>query len=357
MEQYTNITQMLELMHCGAFCVKDGIIIAANEAAKRNLITEGLRVKELLLTGVREYPLLKDGCLNLTLKASGRTFGATITRMADFDVFVLEQDPAHPELQALALAAQELRTPLANIMAMAEELLPRQDTDGADYAGQLNRSLFRLQRIIGNMSDAYRYSSECTPLFEIRDICALLEEYFARNAQLLSHAEIYLHFETLSDKIFTLVDTEKLERAVNNILSNAAKYTPKGGTIEAKLTRQGTMLYLTVQDGGTGTSPGLRGTLFDRYLRQPSIEDPHHGIGLGMVLIRSVAAIHGGAVLLEQSPQRGMRLTLSLEICQDTNVFVHSTPLRVDYAGERDHSLIELSEILPPSLYGKEKTK
>jgi len=176
MEQYTNMTQMLELMHCGAFCVKDGIIIAVNEDAKRGQITEGQSVKELLLTGVREYPLLKDGCLHLTLTVSGRTFGATVTKMDNFDVFVLEQDTAHPELQALALAAQELRAPLANIMAVAEELLPRQDGDGTDHAGHLNRSLYQLQRIIGNMSDAYRYSSDSTPLFEIRDICALLED-------------------------------------------------------------------------------------------------------------------------------------------------------------------------------------
>jgi len=357
MEQNTDILQMLELIPSPAFCVKDGIVTAVNPEAKRCFLSVGQSITELLLTGHQEYPQLREGCLHLTLKVAGESCGACVTRMNGFDVFVAEQDVELVQLQAMALAAQELRTPLSNIMTVAEELFPRCSSDEGMLTAQLNKGLYQLQRIVCNMSDAYRYSRESSARLEVRDMGALWEEFFARSAEYCSHVGAKLHFTGLSEKVFSLADGEKLERAANNILSNALKYTPKGGTVEASLTRRGNMLYLTMQDCGSGAPAELRGNLFSRFLRQPSIEDTRHGIGLGMVLIRSAAAMHGGTVLLEQTQSGGLRLTISMAIRQKNDTFVYSAPLRVDYAGERDHALIELSESLPASLYAKEKTK
>lgn len=358
MEQNTDIMQMLALMSCPAFCVKDGVVTAANPEAQRQQITAGQPITALLLTGKQEYPQFREGCLHLTLKVFGESCGASVTRMNNFDIFVLEQDTACAELQAVALAAQALRSPLSNIMTVAEDLLPLCGPDTSDTANeltaQLNRGLHQLQRIVCNMSDAYRYSRENSPRLEIRDMGALWAEFFAQNAQLLSQAGVALHFTGLSEKVFALADGEKLERAAHNILNNALKFTPKGGSIDATVTRRGNMLYLTVEHSGCGVHSELRGNLFNRYLRQPGIEDTRHGIGLGMVLIRSAASMHGGTVLLEQTDDGGMRLTMSMTIRQTADTFVHSNTLRVDYAGERDHALIELSESLPASLYAKE---
>ena len=70
-----------------------------------------------------------------------------------------------------------------------------------------------------------------------------------------------------------------------------------------------------------------------------------------MVLIRSAAASHGGAVLIDQPEGSGTRVTLTLAIRQDTSGNVRSPLLRMDYAGERDHGLLELSESLPAELF------
>ena len=208
-------------------------------------------------------------------------------------------------------------------------------------------------RIVGNMSDAYRYSKESQSHMEIRDICAIWDEFFSNSAQLIAHAGIKLQYTGLQESVYCLIDSEKLERAANNILSNAAKFCAKGSTIDVRLTRRGSMLYLSVQDDGSGIPQQLRSSVYSRFHRQPGIEDGRFGIGLGMVLIRSAAAIHGGTVLIEQLPSQGTRITMTMQIRQSGDSAVRSPAFRVDYAGEQDHRLIELSESLPTSLYAK----
>ena len=103
-------------------------------------------------------------------------------------------------------------------------------------------------------------------------------------------------------------------------------------------------------DSGSGIAENLRGSLFTRYAREPGLEDGRYGVGLGMVLIRSTAAAHGGTVLIDHPDDCGTRITVSLAIRQGDPV-VRSPRFAIDYAGERDHGLIELSDVLPAQLY------
>lgn len=356
MEQLENIAGMLDLMVRPAFCVKDGFITAANQGAKSRLIDMNTPIRELLLTGQEEYSEFMGGCLYLTLDLGGHHIGASVTKQQEYDIFILEQDADQAELHAMALAAQELREPLASVMTVADRLFPvvSEEIGTQDQIARINRGLFQMLRVISNMSDAARYQEESERVLEIRDVTAILEELFRNSAALIGQTDIQVTFRNLPQKILTLVDTEKLERAVYNILSNAMKFTPRGGTIEATLTQRGKMLYLTVQDSGSGVDPAVRSNIHSRYLRQPGVEDGRFGIGLGMVLIRAAAAAHGGTVLMEHPEGRGARITMTMEIRQDTAGRLRSNILQVDYAGERDHSLIELADALPAVLYKKE---
>lgn len=356
MEQLENIAGMLDLMIQPGFCVKDGVIAAANQGATIRFIDINTPIRDLLLTGQEEYGQFTDGCLYLTLNLGGQKTGASVTRHGAFDVFILEQDADQAELHAMALAAQELREPLASVMTVADRLFPVvNDALGTqDQVARINRGLFQMLRVISNMSDAARYRDETEQLLDVRDITAILDEIFRHSADLIAQAGIQLTFRNLPQPLLTLVDEEKLERAVYNILSNAMKFTSRGGTIEASLTRQGKMLYLTVRDSGCGVDPAVRSSIHSRYLRQPGVEDGRFGIGLGMVLIRAAATVHGGTVLMEHPEDCGARITMTMEIRQNTGGKLHSNVLNVDYAGERDHRLIELSDALPAALYRKE---
>lgn len=358
MEQRNNITQLLDTMVYPAFCAKDGVITMINQEAERAMVRIGDPVKSLMVTGHTEYAELGDGCLNLTLKLAGKLCCASVMRIDDFDAFVVDQDPEQTQLQAMALAAQQLRMPLSNIMAVADNLFPMKelsaDPAANELAARVNRGLFQMLRIIGNMSDAYRYSTDTVPQMEYRDICSIWDEIWEQNAHLVSHAGLTLHYTGLRESIICLVDSEKLERAASNMLSNAIKFTPKGGIIDVRLTRRGAMLYLSVQNTGDTIPDSLRSSVYSRFLRQPGVEDSRHGIGLGMVLIRSTASCHGGTVLMEHSNTIGTRITMTMAIRQKSDLPIRTPAQRVDYAGELDHKLIELSECLPTELYKKD---
>ncbi len=357
MEQSNEIKGMLDLMIRPAFSVKDGVITHVNHAAHSRTIREGTAIHTLLHTGVEEFSEFTQGQLFLTLNIGGTPMGTSVTIHDDCAIFVLEQESDQAELQSMALAARELREPLASVMTVADRLFPMVST-GENAAAQeqiarINRGLFQMLRVISNMSDAARYTKETAGHFETRNVPALFGEMFSKAGALVEQTDVKLRFVNLEKDLYSQVDPEKLERAIYNLLSNAVKFTPRGGTIEAKLTQRGNKLYLTVQDSGTGVDPKVRGNVYSRYLRQPGLEDGRFGIGLGMVLIRSAASVHGGTVLMEHPEGMGARITMTMTIRQ-SGTSLRSNVLKVDYAGERDHGLIELAESLPASLYEKE---
>ena len=346
MEQQKDNLQLLDLMIRPGFFAKENTIIKCNPAARNLFLKEGDALLPLLHTGREEYEAFQGGCLYLTLMLGGQSFGASVTRLPEGDVFLLDTPEGQPELNAMALAARELREPLANIILSAEKL-----TRGTEHpdAARLNQGLYQLLRIIGNMSDAQKYAVSSRQ--EILDICAVMASIFEKAAACAAQAGIRMEYTGCEESILCLVDEEQVERAVLNILSNAIKFLGEGGVIRAQFLRTGRTLRLTVTDSGSGIAQDILPNVFRQYLRQPAIEDGRRGIGLGMVLIRSAAANHGGAVLLDQPEGTGTRITMTFAIRQNEETVLRSPVFRVDYAGERDHALVEFSESLPSGLY------
>lgn len=350
MEELKDLLGMLDLMVRPAFCVKQNHIIKVNQAAESYFLSAGMAVDSLLITGQEEYPEYTGGCLYLSLSVGGKVLGASVTRMQDVDIFMIEQESDRAELQALALAARELRSPLSTVMATAGTLFPQEDAP--DSVAQMNRSLFQMLRILGNMADADRYTVSSRQ--ETVCVNSELKEIFQKAESMIAQAGIHMTYSLLDHNIYCLADKEQLERAVLNILSNAVKFTPAGGTVEAAVSCRGRMLRLSIQDSGSGIEESIRSNVFHRYLRKLTIEDSRRGIGLGMALIRSVATHHGGTVLIDQPAGKGTRITMTMAIRQNPDSVLRSPMTRIDYAGGYDHMLLELSDSLPACVYKKE---
>lgn len=353
MEETKDTLGILDYMIQPGFLVKDNRIVSINEGAKALFLSVGMEVDSLLHTGKEEYREFSDGFLYLSLNLSGKTLGASVSRREEGDLFLIEEAQDSQELRSMALAARELREPLSNIMITANNLFPmaakQEDPYAKDQAARLNRGLIQMMRILSNMADANRYAH--TSRQETLDIRGELAEIFEKADAMMAHTGIRLTYEGPSEPIYSLGDREQLERAVLNILSNAIKFTPKDGHIEASLTRRGNLLRLSIQDTGEGIEEGIRAHLFHRYLRQLTLEDSRFGIGLGMVLIRSAAANHGGTVLIDRCEGKGTRITMTMAIRQNKDAVLRSPIARVDYAGGHDHTLLELADCLPLSAF------
>lgn len=346
----TDLQELLELMDRPAFCVGSGMVLAANQAAQALNILPDTPVARLIHSGLEDYRAYSDGILFLTVAAGAQILTARVTRLGTHHLFALSREEGDAHLQALALAAQQLRGPLHQVISQLDQVMPglEDSADGA-WSGnfqQMNRGLYQLLRLVGNMSDA---SGAGVGRMEIVDLTCVMQEIGDHASALCEAAGKSLIFENHPAAVFSLADSQKLERAVYNLLSNAMKHTPTAGQIRLRFARRGAMVQILVCNDLSGDGATLEPGSFDRYLRLPGIGGGQSGLGLGMTLVRAVASAHQGSVLFRQTDGR-MEAVLSLPIRQDTGT-LRSPALRIDYAGERDHGLVELSEFLPPELY------
>ena len=139
-----------------------------------------------------------------------------------------------------------------------------------------------------------------------------------------------------------------MEQALYQLLSNALKYTPKNGTVTVELKRSGKQLLLSVADTGCGIPSEQMGHLFDRCLRPAAPAGPGHGLGLGLLLCRSIAQKHGGGLLAESVPGKGSRFTLSLPERMSGN---RVSDVPTAYNSGFNRTLLGLADALPAAAY------
>ncbi len=349
MEEKKEILHLLDMMVQPVFCVRDQKILKANAAARQLLFEAGEEILPLLEQGKEEYLEFSDGCLYLTLVRDGLQFEAALRKIDGLDVFEITNSDS-TALRAMALAASELRKPLSGALSNAAALLDsQQDPAVTQQLSQMNRNLYQMLRLLGNMADAEFVSSHCR--MKVVDVPGVLREIFEKAQAIIPRSGVKLVYEDLPQSIYSLADTALLERAVLNILSNAVKFTPKGGTITASLTHRGKQLRLSIRDSGSGIAQDVMSSLFQRYLRQPGIEDSRFGLGLGIRMVHAAAVHHGGTLLVTQNTPQGSRIVLTLAIRQRESNQMQCPIFLPDYTGGFDHSLVELAECLPCELF------
>ena len=329
--------QLLELMERPAFCAEDGIIVAANAAALARQIRIGELVADGLAWGQEEYAEFQSGCLCLELELCGQHCPASVTMLGKRHLFTLEPEDAENDLRMLSLAAQQLREPLGDVMALVENLPP----DILELPG-INRGLHRLLRIVGNMTTPPPVRMEMT------DINALLREIWDQAQPACDSRDIRFTYTPHPTPVYSQADPALLTRAIHNLLSNAMKFSA-GGSIQLQLTMRRQFYQITLRDTGSPQAGRLCDP-FTRFLREPGLDSPESGLGLGMRLVRTAAFSHGGTVLMDSPREGGVRVSMTIPIRQNTTS-LRSPRLQMSYCGERDPLLVELSDVLPPEFY------
>lgn len=353
MEATYNSQDLLDIVPYPAFLVQNGAITRVNTVAAQCLQV-GQTVEGLITTGKQEYMNMTEGVLYLTLNLEDTPYGTSVLRTPECDVFILDDDVQNTQLQSIALAAQELRKPLANLMTVSDRYFSKRagntSPDEENYIAQMNHRLYQLLRLVGNMADASRYQKASAPQLQTSNITSVTNELFDHASDLLQASGRRLVCTRLENTVFGMIDKEKFERAILNLISNAAKFSPEGSTVTASLTQSHKRLYFTIENQCDSIAVNPQ-KFFTAFMRHPGIEDERFGVGLGMVFVRSAATVHNGTVLINQPAPNIVRITFSIELKENKSGMLHNRIPIADYAGERDHGLIELADFLPASEY------
>jgi len=258
-----------------------------------------------------------DGALALLPRASpvlgegGGVLGATVvlqdvTRLRRFDE--LKND-------LVATVAHEFRTPLTSLrMAIhlcVEGAVGPVTEQQLDLLTAARQDCERLQRIVDDLLDLARIRAGLLELSPVPlEVASLLEEALAGVRTLAEQAGVKLSARAEPGSESLVADKERLELALQNLLSNAVRHSTAGGEVTLLAAPADGAIRFSVQDKGEGVAPEHQPRLFDRFFRVPGGKGGSAGLGLSIV--KDVAEAHGGTVGVESTPGQGSTFWLSV---------------------------------------------
>ena len=213
-------------------------------------------------------------------------------------------------------AAHELRTPLAVLRTGLEVALARDRTPAENRAalGAAHREALSLCRIADELLMLSRLNGEVMVDRQKLNLRALLSEIAATVGPLAQSREIKLSVSAPED-IFVNGNEGHLRRLIVNLLDNALKFTPAGGSIDVSLKSDANRAIIRVADTGEGIHPAELPHIFDRFFRGTG--SPGEGSGLGLSLCREIARAHGGDIAAANLPSGGSAFVVTLARYQE----------------------------------------
>ena len=212
----------------------------------------------------------------------------------------------------------ELRSPLTNIIGFTYflgdpgigPLNPRQ----REYLGYITSSTNALLAIVDNILDLATIEAGAMKLdlapFDIRDSMRAAAEGVQDR---LAQDQITLELRAAPDIGAFVADERRIRQALFNLLSNAIGFSPKGGTVVLAAERRPNALVFSVADQGPGIPPEMKDRVFDWFESHP-LGSRHRGVGLGLSIVRSFIALHGGVVRIDSEVGRGTTVICELPV-------------------------------------------
>ena len=223
----------------------------------------------------------------------------------------------------LAMLAHELRNPLAPISAASELLtFPGLDADRIRQTGRIiSRQARHMTGLIDDLMDVSRVTRGLVTLHrEVVDARLIAGDAVEQVRPLIDARRHHLELHVAPETTLVFGDRKRLIQVVANVLNNAAKYTPEGGTIVLKLESTGSEVLIHVIDNGVGMTPTMIGRAFDLFAQADrSADRAQGGLGLGLALVKSLVELHHGTVkATSDGPGRGSTFCISLpRVVQD----------------------------------------
>jgi PAS domain S-box-containing protein len=198
----------------------------------------------------------------------------------------------------LAILGHELRNPLAPIVTALQLMEMRGDRTTIYEQGVIRRQVNHLSRLVDDLLDIARISQGKVELRTERlDLAEVLDKTSEAVAPLLEKNGIRFETSLPEQPVIVLGDPVRLAQVLSNLLGNAAKFTPRGGCVQAELLVEHGDARIRIADTGTGIAPELLPHVFDLFVQGPQrIDREAGGLGLGLTISKTMIAMHGGTI-------------------------------------------------------------
>jgi signal transduction histidine kinase len=278
------------------------------DLAFRSMVTVPLRHGERTL-----------GALTLFYADSGRRHAehdvALIEELARRAAMAVENARLYGEAQVairardefLSIASHELRNPVAG-MKGAAQMLRRADERGQldrerlnRYVGIIELTANRLATLTEDLLDVSRLQQGVLPLRpQETDVAALVRSVLGRLQEQSTVHRLVPEFEYSPCPL--VIDPDRIEQVIDNLVGNAIKYAPDGGDIQVTLVPEDEGILLSVRDSGIGVPDGVLERIFEPFGRAPNAVGRNiEGLGLGLYICRQIAEQHGGRLWAESA--------------------------------------------------------
>lgn len=213
----------------------------------------------------------------------------------------------------VSTVSHELKTPLTSIRLLAERLLKLKPGEGAkqkEYHSLIFTQSYHLSHLIGNILDFSKLEEEGKEgyKFERADLAGLVKQAIAGYPASLTRPDCRLEVNIASDLPLLYLDKEAISRAFINLLDNALKFSPSGGTIRIMAATRGEDGFIEVTDEGPGIAEEEKEKIFQRFYHSGK------GSGLGLTLARHITQGHKGRVEVESEVGKGSKFRIVLPL-------------------------------------------
>jgi two-component system, NtrC family, sensor histidine kinase KinB len=219
----------------------------------------------------------------------------------------------------IAAASHELRTPLTSVQLGLHLLLESGADPLTDRQQEIlyvcRDDILRLDRLMRELLDLSRIESGAVaPVRAPVRTAAMLREAVETLRPQLDSAEIRMVVDAAPDLPQVFVDRGQIERVVSNLVTNARRATPEGGSITVSAVAVGNDVAVSVADTGTGIPREYLAKIFEPFVQVP--DAPAGGAGLGLSISQRIVEAHGGQLSVQSEPGKGSRFTFTIPIAK-----------------------------------------
>jgi len=228
----------------------------------------------------------------------------------------------HRKDEFLALLSHELRNPLTPILTSARLIEPHLDADARQDLDVIVRQVKYLVRLVDDLLDVSRVTRGTVTLSMLRlELATVVARAVEATASLFEERKHRLDVSVAAEGLPIDGDEMRLTQVLANLLSNAARYTPEGGTVSVTAAREGDLIVVRVRDTGVGIDAALLPAVFDMFVQGARGPDrAQGGLGIGLSLVRTLTELHGGSVAAHSHGHgRGTEFVVRLPVARPTD--------------------------------------